>query len=223
MDLAGDLQTRLPRTWAALGAGLIDEYRARLIWRPTRHLTDADAARADEILAALAPGLRYDQLARKATAVAMKLDPEAFKRGKDKARADRQRVTAGREESGNAFLSGRELAIEDALASKAHIDALAVALRRGGLPGTLQRLRVLAFNDLTQGRHPLDRLAGPEPADGCRAGRPPGQAGRRRPARRRRRHRHGDGDDDASWDGCPDMPEWQHERRGTAEDARRPP
>ena len=26
----------------------------------------------------LAPGLRYDQLARKATAVAMKLDPEAF-------------------------------------------------------------------------------------------------------------------------------------------------
>ena len=82
-----DLQTRLPRTWAALGAGLIDEYRARLIWRPTRCLTDDDAARADEILAAVAPGLRYDQLARKATAVAMKLDPEAFKRGKEKARA----------------------------------------------------------------------------------------------------------------------------------------
>ena len=129
MDLAGDLQTRLPRTWAALGAGLIDEYRARLIWRPTRHLTGADAARADEILAALAPGLRYDQLARKATAVAMKLDPAAFTRGKEQARADRQRVQAGREESGNAYLSGRELAIEDALASKAHIDALAIGLR----------------------------------------------------------------------------------------------
>ena len=55
----------------------------------TRHLSDADAARADEILAVLAPGLRYDQLARKATAVAMKLDPEAFERGKEKARADR--------------------------------------------------------------------------------------------------------------------------------------
>ena len=95
MDLATDLPTRLPRTWAALGAGLIDEYRARLIWRPTRHLTDADAARADEILAGLAPGLRYDQLARKATAVAMKLDPEAFKRGKEQARADRQRVAGG--------------------------------------------------------------------------------------------------------------------------------
>jgi hypothetical protein len=216
MDLAGDLQTRLPRTWAALGAGLIDEYRARLIWRPTRHLTDADAARADEILAALAPGLRYDQLARKAVAVAMKLDPEAFTRGKEQARADRQRVQAGREESGNAFLSGRELATEDALASKAHIDALAVALRKGGLPGTLQRLRVLAFNDLTQGRDPLDRLAGPEPADDAgrdarqdkpAAGGQPGDGDGT-----------GDSDGDASWDGCPDMPEWQHERRGTAED-----
>ena len=223
MDLAGDLQTRLPRTWQALGAGLIDEYRARLIWRPTRHLSDADAARADEILAALAPGLRYDRLARKAAAVAMKLDPDAFQRGKDKARADRQRVTAGREESGNAFLSGRELAIEDALASKAHIDALAVALRRGGLPGTLQRLRVLAFNDLTQGRDPLDRVTGPEPADAAgrdarqdtpAAGGQPGDGDGDSTGT-------GDGDgdgDDASWDGCPDMPEWQHERRGTSED-----
>src|SRR5580700_2167164 len=143
------------------------------------------------------PGPRYDQLARKAAAVAMKLDPEAFQRGKDQARADRQRVVAGREESGNAFLSGRELAIEDALASKAHIDALAIALRRGGLPGTLQHLRVLAFNDLTQGRDPLARLAGPESADDAgrdtrqdkpAAGGPPGDGT-------------GDGDDDASWDG----------------------
>jgi hypothetical protein len=132
--------------------GVIDEYRARLIRRPTRPLSDADAGRADEVLAALAAGLRYDQLARKAAAVAMKLDPDAFTRGKDKARAGRQRVVAGREESGDAFLSGRELAIADALASKAHIDALAVALRKGGLPGTLQQLRVVAFNDLTQGR-----------------------------------------------------------------------
>ena len=222
MDQALDLETRLPRTRAALAAGLIDEYRARLIWRPTRHLTDADAGRADEILAVLAAGLRYDQLARKAAAVAMKLDPDAFTRGKDKARADRQRVTAGREESGNAFLSGRELAVEDALASKAHIDALAVALRRGGLPGTLQRLRVLAFTDLTQGRHPLDRLAGPGPADDAgrdarqdkpAAGGQPGGDGDGDGTG----DGDGDGDDDASWDGGPDMTQWQHERRGTTE------
>ena len=240
MDMATDLETRLPRTRAAMAVGLIDADRARLIWRPTRHLTDADAARADEILAALAPGLRYDQLARKATAVAMKLDPEAFKRGKEQARQERQRVQAGREESGNAFLSGRELAIEDALASKAYIDALAVALRRGGLPGTLQQLRVLAFNDLTQGRDPLARLTGSRPAEPAGQGgsaspaagqdspgdapqthdAPPGDAGTGgdgRPGGRDSTDA-GDGDDDASWDGCPDMTQWQHERRGTHED-----
>ena len=56
MDLATDLETRLPRTWAALGAGLIDEYRARLIWRPTRCLSDAGAADADELLAGAGAG-----------------------------------------------------------------------------------------------------------------------------------------------------------------------
>ena len=222
MDLATDLETRLPRTWAALGAGLIDEYRARLIWRPTRCLSDADAADADELLAGLAPGLRYDQLASKATAVAMKLDPGAFKRGKDQQRRDRQRVVAGREESGNAFLSGRELAIEDALASKAHIDALAVVLRRGGLPGTLQQLRVLAFNDLTQGRDPRDRLTSPEPADDAgrdaRQDSPPAGGTPGTDAGKSTDDANSDGDDNASWDGCPDLPEWQHERRGTRED-----
>ena len=149
-------------------------------------------------------------------------------------------MQAGREESGNAFLSGRELAIEDALASKAHIDALAVALRRGGLPGTLQHLRVLAFNDLTQGRDPLDRLTGPGPP--ARPDRPARAPAARRLARTqpggaprtatcpaasrygRRRPRPGGHDSttpatammsDASWDGCPDMTQWQHERRGT--------
>ncbi|HTZ25255.1 MAG TPA: DUF222 domain-containing protein, partial [Streptosporangiaceae bacterium] len=222
MDLATDLETRLPHTWAALGAGLIDEGRARLIWRPTRCLSDADAAYADEILAALAPGLRYDQLARKAQALAMKLDPEAFQRGKDKERRDRQRVAAGREESGNAFLAGRELAVEDALASKAHIDALALALRRGGLPGTLQQLRVLAFNDLTQGRDPRDRLTSPGPAGtagrDARQDSPPAGGTPGTDAGKSIDDANSDGDDDASWDGCPDMPEWQHERRGTRED-----
>jgi hypothetical protein len=160
MVLAADLDSRLPATRAALAAGLIDAGRARIIGRYTRFLSDADAATADEILAALAPELTYEQLARKGLATAMKLDPEAIKRGKDEARAERQRVEARPEYSGNASLAGRELAVEDALASKAHIDTLAAALRRGGVPGTLRELRVVVYLDLTQGRDPLDRLSG---------------------------------------------------------------
>ena len=119
MDLATDLETRLPRTWAALGAGLIDEYRARLIWRPTRCLSDADAATPMSCWPALAPGLRYDQLARKATALAMKLDPEAFKRGKEQGpSATGSGWWPGGRSPATRYLSGRELAIEDALASE---------------------------------------------------------------------------------------------------------
>jgi uncharacterized protein DUF222 len=161
MVLAADLDSRLPATRAGLASGVIDAGRARIIGRYTRFLSDADAAAADAILAAAAPELTCEQLARKGMATAMKLDPGAIRRGRDEARADRQRVEARPECSGNAALAGRELAVEDALASKAHIDTLAAALRRGGVEGSLQHLRVLVYLDLTQGRDPLDRLTGP--------------------------------------------------------------
>ncbi len=124
----------------------------------TRSLTDADAAYADEVLAAAAPGRRPDQLARKAAALEMKLAPQAVAARKKLARRD-QRVEARREASGNASLSGRELDTTDVMASKAYIDAIAARLRGSGLlPGTLGQLRALAFTDLTQGRDPLDRI-----------------------------------------------------------------
>ena len=47
----------------------------------------------------------------------------------------------------------------DVIASKAFMDAVAARLRRGGLPGSLGALRVLALADLTQGRDPMDRLS----------------------------------------------------------------
>ena len=81
---------------------------------------------------------------------------------------------------------------------------------------------MLAFNDLTQGRDPRDRLTSPGPAetagrdarqDSPSAGGTPGTD-----AGKSADDANGDSDDDASWDGCPDMPEWQHERRGTPED-----
>jgi hypothetical protein len=39
--------------------------------------------------------------------------------------------------------------------------ALAVALRRAGVAGTLDQLRLLVFADLTAGRDPLDRVTRP--------------------------------------------------------------
>jgi hypothetical protein len=158
IDAAVDLTTRLPRTLAAMAAGTIDLARASTIAFHTRAMTDPDAAYADEVLAAAAPGKRLEQLARKAAALELKLAPEAVAARKTMARQD-QRVEARREQSGNASLSGRELDTADVIASKAYIDAVALRLRASGLlDGTLSQLRALALTDLTQGRNPLDRL-----------------------------------------------------------------
>ncbi len=165
MDMATALTARLPHTLAGMAAGAIDHDRAYLVWFYTRFLSDADAARADEILAAAAPELRHDQLGRKAAALEMKLDPEAAKARKEHARKAGQRVEARREASGNMSLAGRELAAEDALAAKARNDADAAALRGGGLDGTLARLRALAYIDRLLGRDPLGRI-GPRGGEG---------------------------------------------------------
>jgi Domain of unknown function (DUF222) len=158
LELAADLTRRLPKTFAGLAAGTIDRDRAAVIWHYTRFLTDADAAEADKILAAAAPGLRTDLLARRAARLEMKLDPEGTKRRKDEARKHDQRVEARREASGNASFAGRELSVEDVMAAKAQNDADAAALRAAGMPGSLRQLRVLAYLDRLQGRNPMDRI-----------------------------------------------------------------
>ena len=182
IDDATDLVTRLPATLAGMAAGLIDADRAGIIAVHTRVLSTADVALADRVLAAVAPSLRLDQLLRRACALELKLAPEAVRARRERARRTLQRVEVRREESGNASVAGRELTTTDALASKAHIHGLALRLRRAGMPGTLDQLRVLVFTDLTAGRDPLHRLehgrqlpepdAGPstEPAPGSGRG-----------------------------------------------------
>jgi hypothetical protein len=180
IDDAGDLTSSLPKTLAGMAAGLIDEARAGVIAVHTRSLAPDDAALADELLAAVAPTLRLDQLMRKAAALEMKLAPEAVKARRERARQTRQRVEVRREESGNASVAAREMDTGDALASKAHIHALALRLRRSGLPGTLDQLRVLVFADLTSGRDPLDRVTSPV-AENAEATRSSGRGGEERP------------------------------------------
>ena len=85
-----------------MAAGLIDAGRAGWIALYTRSLSPADAARADEVLAEEAPDLRAEQLARKAAALEMKLNPDAVRARREHAKRDGQRVEARREASGNA-------------------------------------------------------------------------------------------------------------------------
>jgi hypothetical protein len=161
-----ELTGRLPRTYAGMADGAISADRADTIAAATLFLSDEDAARADEVLAAAAPGLRVDQLGRKAAALEMKLDPEAVRIRKEHARSTRQRVEVRRELSGNASIAGRELDTARALACKAYIDAVAVKVRNhGGLEDSLSSVRALVMTELLQGRDPLNLLR-PRPAAG---------------------------------------------------------
>ena len=159
IDSATSLTTRLPKTLQGMSAGLIDADRGAIIAAYTDCLSPEDAAKADEILAPVAPEVRADTLARRAARLEIKLDPEAAKTRKESAKRAAQRVEVKLERSGNASVAGRELDIGDALASKAHIHSLALRLRRAGIEGNLDHLRATVFNDLLQGRNPFDRLA----------------------------------------------------------------
>jgi hypothetical protein len=79
IDTAVELTARLPLTLAGMEAGLIDLGRACAIAARTQAMSDAGAAYADRVLAAAAPGLRLDQLARRAEALEKKLAPDAVK------------------------------------------------------------------------------------------------------------------------------------------------
>jgi hypothetical protein len=155
---------RLPVTFAALAAGKIDPVHVRIIEEFTSVLSDEDAALADEILAAAAQSKTYAELRRAANRLVLRLDPDAVRKRKEKARRE-ARVRSFREESGNAGISGREMPSVEVLASMQHVEDRARALRDAGVPGTWEELKVRATLDLLQERD--SRLAPAESSPGA--------------------------------------------------------
>jgi Domain of unknown function (DUF222) len=154
MAYACTVAERLPRCFAALGAGKLDMTRLRIIEEETSILAADDAARADAELAGTAGTLTYGKLRAAAHRLVLKLDPEADKRRKEAARRVAE-VRRFREDSGNAGITARELPSADTLAAWQHVEERAQALRAAGLDGTLDELRVRAFLELLQGRDSL--------------------------------------------------------------------
>src|SRR5580704_11223135 len=178
MDFATEIPKRLPKTFAALGAGLIHPIHLRIIEEETRFLSAADAARADAILAGSAPGQTYGELRYAARKLVLTLDPDIARKRKDAAKREAY-VRRFREASGNAGMVARELPSDEVLASWQHVEQRALDLRAAGIPGTLQELRVRAYLALLQERDSRDRPAGgqasvpDQPAPGGRSSGPP--------------------------------------------------
>jgi hypothetical protein len=175
MDLALALRDRLPAMAAQLAAGRGDAHRCQIVHDATAHLSGEHARQLDAELAPEAPGLRYDALRRRARKLAISLDPGAERERKERATRKQARVEVFGERSGNYALAGRELPVEEVLASKAHIRGLARELRARGVPGSVRELELACYLDLTQGRDPRDRIPG-RPGSGD-SGRPaPGES-----------------------------------------------
>jgi hypothetical protein len=162
---AQSVARRLPVTFAALAAGKVDAVHVRIIEEFTSVLSDEDAALADEILAGAAQSKTYAELRRTATRLVLRLDPDAVRKRKEKARRE-ARVRSFREESGNAGISGREMPSVEVLASMQHVEDRARALRDAGVLGTWEELKVRATLDLLQERDSRPVPAGSSPGAG---------------------------------------------------------
>jgi hypothetical protein len=170
---------RLPATFAALAAGRIHPVHVRIAEDETRFLSQADAAKADKVLAEATPGMTFGELRHAAHKLILELDPEAAKKRKEAAKQDAH-VRRFREDSGNAGMVARELPSDEILASWQHVEQRALDLRAAGMPGTLQELRVRAYLDLLQerdSRDSRDQPAGPVPDDGPDNNDAPGDPG----------------------------------------------
>jgi hypothetical protein len=165
ISYACDLAGRLPVTFAAMGAGLIDPVHAKIIFEQTEILSAADAAKADPVLAATAQFKTYGELRAAAARLVLRLDPDSAERRKQ-ARRKEAHVRPFREDSGNAGMTARELPSDEVLASWQHVDQRARDLRAAGIPGTLRELRCLAYLDLLQERDSRDTLPAPPSGPG---------------------------------------------------------
>ena len=143
--------TRLPHTLAALGQGLVSDYKVRIIQTQTADLTTEDVAKADVMLAAAGQVKNPPALRDYARRQVARLDPEAATRKKERGRQNAY-VRAWQEDSGNMGLSAREMPNGDGQIAWQNIEERALDLHAAGVPGTTGQLQVQAMLDFLLGR-----------------------------------------------------------------------
>jgi hypothetical protein len=196
------LTWRLPATGAALAAGQIDAYRARLITEATGLLAEDTARRVEQDVLPGAGELTYAQLRSRLRRAVIIADPEGAE-DRRKAAERRARVSLYPDDDGTATLTGTSLPAPHAAAAMARITALARALKASGAGGGTDLLRAHIYLGLLLGTLPpipppadTGQPSGPsdddQPPDGPpRGGGPGGPRGDGRPGSPPPGHGHG--------------------------------
>ena len=130
LDLAADRLERLPSVAAAMAEGGLEPRKAQVFSDVLVEMTPEHLGRTCEEVLPDAAGLPVGALGDRLTEVAMSLDPGWSARRLARALGE-ARVTHRRNDSGSGDLCGRDLPLEDAIRSRAHLDALAGAVHSG--------------------------------------------------------------------------------------------
>jgi len=150
LDLAVEVSTRLPGTLAALDAGSIDLYKARIIAEVTRPLSARDAAAVEQHVLLRAGGQTPGLLRAALRRTVLRLDPHGAE-ARRLVRLTERRVVLHPGEDGTADLVGACLGAVDATAIYQRLDDLARAAAPGDTRSMDQR-RADTFVDLLLGR-----------------------------------------------------------------------
>ena len=164
LDLAHDLEVKLPGTAAAFRDGILRQSKVAIIVRATAVLDPAEARAAEALVldraGRLTPGALRAAIAR----AVMEVAPKKAKKRREVA-AKFARVERWAEDSGNAALAGRELSPDEVLAVDQRIAGWAGELKKAGLEGDMDVLRARALLDLLLG---LDSRPGRPARPRCR-------------------------------------------------------
>jgi hypothetical protein len=149
--LAWHLAARLPRTAAALHAGIIDAFKAQIIAETTAALDDEGAALAEKMIGPELAGKTPGDIRRLAERAAVTVDPAAAEDRRKDAEKHDARVATWREPAGTAaigILGGNPAQV---IAAEQAITARAAAYKKAGMEGTADQLRHRAALDALTG------------------------------------------------------------------------
>ena len=158
---AWDLAARLPGIGAALAAGTISEWKAKLISDELAALDDEHAAEAEKLILDQIAGQPPGVIGRLAAQAACTVDPGGAAKRRQHAEREEARVRFWRANGGACALAAYGLPTDAALAANDAIEDRAQRYKRLKVcpDARLDQLRVLAFLDILNGITLETRLA----------------------------------------------------------------
>ncbi|HEY2224328.1 DUF222 domain-containing protein [Actinomycetospora sp.] len=155
LALAADLIERLPLVAAAMADGAVEPRKARVFSEVCQDMTEEHLRATCEQVLPEVQSLPVAALGARLVEVATALD-SGWSDGRLARALHEARVTHGLNPSGSADLCGRDLAPDDAIRARAHLDALTVAVyrsirRSGGAPPRRPFIRARVFCRLVDG------------------------------------------------------------------------